>query len=141
MRDDITRSIISRYNFSRRVVDHRMYYDFNYALNKPILSKAWWGTAKNRLIGSIVNSFGPYVSGGVLIVGGILVTIDTVWRMNTPHESHISQGYFTPTQNFFNYNNDFNSSKGKWNHNFACWENDKNCGRDYDWIKKTKESA
>ena len=31
----------------------------------------------------------------------------------------------------FNHGNK-RSNKGNWNHNFSCWENDKNCGRDFD---------
>jgi len=30
-----------------------------------------------------------------------------------------------------NHNN-FMADKGRWNHNFNCWENEKNCGKDYD---------
>jgi len=30
------------------------------------------------------------------------------------------------------------SSKGRWNHNFYCWEKDKNCGKDFDWLEIQK---
>lgn len=132
------RSIISRYNFSRRFVDHRQHHDLNYSINKPILSKAWFGSAKNRLIGSVVYYFGAYVTGATILIGIGLVTIDSLWRMNSDsmRPSLLTQPYHTPAESFVSLNHDRTLNTGKWNHNFNCWENEKYCGRDFDWIRK-----
>ncbi len=42
---------IDKYNFSRRVVDHRKPFDFNLAINKAPWSKGWRLTKKNMFLG------------------------------------------------------------------------------------------
>jgi hypothetical protein len=132
------RSIIARYNFSRRVVDHRQHYDLNYSINRPILSKAWLGSAKNRFIGSIVYYFGAYVSGAALLIGASIVTIDALYRhyTNHPNQNLLFSAKRISSERFVYSRHDRTSELGKWNHNFNCWENEKNCGRDFDWIRK-----
>lgn len=42
---------IDKYNFSRRVVDHRAPFDVNYAINQGPWSKGWRLTTKNIFLG------------------------------------------------------------------------------------------
>lgn len=46
--------LIDKYNFSRRVVDHRVPYDLNHAINKPYFSLPWLQATKKRMVGRLV---------------------------------------------------------------------------------------
>ena len=53
-------SFINRYNFSRRVVDHRQPYDLNFSINKPVGSGLWFKAWKQRIIGNFLNTIGTH---------------------------------------------------------------------------------
>jgi len=135
--------LINRYNYSRRVVDHRWHHDFNYAQNKAPLTKAWLGSAKQRMIGSIMYFFGAYASGVAIVICGVGVTIDAYYRYNKPgvRPSVVNEPPKTSvgTEFLLNHGNR-DRNLGTWNHNFNCWSNSKNCGRDFDWYRKTEKS-
>ena len=51
---------IDRYNFSRRVVDHRRPYDFNYAINQVNQPNKFFSAFSNKLKGNMIHYFGIY---------------------------------------------------------------------------------
>ena len=51
---------IERYNFSRRVVDHRKPFDFNYAINQSSNPNKFFGAFSNKVKGNMVHYFGIY---------------------------------------------------------------------------------
>ena len=69
---------IDRYNFSRRVVDHRIPYDLNYAINKPVLSRSWISAWKNKWINNLTHNFAIY--GSLFICG--LAFVAASWDMS-----------------------------------------------------------
>lgn len=120
------------------MVDHRQLHDLNYARNEPVFTRGWYAATKNRLIGSLVGSFGVYVSGGALVFAMVVAYSDSIYRYltNDKYQSQLSNPNQLPAEKYLNFANDRTVNTGRWLHNFGCWENEKNCGRDYDWIKK-----
>jgi len=137
----VDKFLVNRYKYSRRVVDHRCHYDFNYAQNKAPFTRAWLGSAKQRMIGSMIYFFGAYASGVAIIICGVAVTADSYYRLNQPgvKPAPVNQSprVSVATNYLLNHGNK-DKNLGTWNHNFNCWTNDKNCGRDFDWYRKTK---
>jgi len=134
---------IRKFNFSRRMVDHRIPYDFNFSINKPILTKPWLGSAKQRFLGSMMYYFGAYFSGGALVIAVTGAFLDAIWRQNRDSKDVKNSILFEPEPTYgerYVFNNKNKSTNlGKWNHNFSCFEGERFCGRDYNWIKKPKE--
>jgi len=130
--------LISRYNFSRRVIDHRVPHDLNFAVNSPVMSKAWLGKAKQRMIGSLIYYFGAYVSGAAIVISFTGVLAEAYLRPSDLKPSIVTAPRFTtPTEKFlFQNKNKTNQDLGYWNHNFSCWSSEKNCGRDLNWYRK-----
>ena len=69
----------------------------------------------------------------------MLAFADAYYRDMYYEESQKSR-FFSPSENLgekfvFNDKNK-RTEKGRWNHLFACWENEPYCGRDFDWVKK-----
>jgi len=132
--------LINKYNFSRRAIDHRVPHDLNYAINSPVMSKAWLGKAKQRMIGSLIYYFGAYVSGAAIVICTTGVLADAYLRRNKSDVKQsivYEQRWSTPTERYlFGHKNKTGEDLGTWNHNFNCWSNEKNCGRDFNWYRK-----
>lgn len=45
---------IDKYNFSRRVVDHRIPHDFNHAMNQPYFTRPWMMAWRQNFIGKFL---------------------------------------------------------------------------------------
>ena len=132
-------TVVGNYNFSRRVVDHRVHHDLNYAINKPWYTRAWLGSAKQRYIGTLVHYFGIYMSGSIIVIGGVVIALTGYVRSKkTDGNRGLHWIYNTPRygENFLLNRNNAQKDTGKWNYLFACYENERNCGRDFDWIRK-----
>lgn len=131
----------NKFNFSRRVVDHRVPYDLNFAINQPTFTQGWKESYKQRWIGSLIKTYGLYAGFAACFVAIIGVYFDGIWRENRPlsHQSASFSGKNSRTLHFLrNYRNE-NTDLGNWNHNFACFEKDPNCGRDFTWALKTQK--
>lgn len=132
-----------RFNFSRRMVDHRVYYDLNYAINRPAFTPGWKTAHVQRFIGNMLKAYGLYVSSAAIVIGLIGAYVDASYREYAP-ESHQSMAYnggrTTGRSVYFlrNYKNQLNDL-GDWNHNFACFEKETNCGKDFDLVSVVKK--
>ncbi|KRX06530.1 hypothetical protein PPERSA_05143 [Pseudocohnilembus persalinus] len=125
-------SVINRYNFSRRVVDHRQPYDLNHAINKAPLTPEWYKSTKQRFISKFVQSFAVYSACiGVFAVFGLGVW-DAYAREGTDNPSVLFHPKQQWGQNYLWNHKNADTDLGKWNHNFYCWERSPNCGRDFD---------
>ncbi|EGR32256.1 hypothetical protein IMG5_091050 [Ichthyophthirius multifiliis] len=126
---------IDRYNFSRRVVDHRVPFDLNYSINQPKGSQLWWKAYKQKQIGNFLNLTGlVYATYGVGI-GLLLLGIDAWVRSKVYGDSHKSRLDVSrqPYGHVFyeNYRNQ-GTKLGRWNHNFFCFEKQPGCGQDFE---------
>lgn len=131
---------VDKYNFSRRVVDHRIPYDFHYSINHPILSNSWRLAWKQRVMGNILYTFGIYVSGFCATAIPLFVLADGFYRYATEEDAGRHGNALAPKQQYgerfiMNHKNQI-SGKGRWNYTHFCWENEPNCGKDFDWVKK-----
>ncbi|KAL4506758.1 hypothetical protein ABPG72_001179 [Tetrahymena utriculariae] len=125
---------VDRYNFSRRVVDHRQPYDLNFSINSPVGSRVWFKAWKQKAIGNFLNLVGvhyAFYGAGFCI----LFIVADAWgreKYAQPYKSQILHGRqpygHTFVQNYRNQATDL----GRWNHNFACYEKQPGCGRDFD---------
>ena len=85
--------------------------------------------------------FGVYTAFAALGLTTTILFIDAWYRELTKEKTGVKGSLlFQPQPSYaeryiFNHNNQ-TTDLGKWNHNFGCFSKDKNCGRDYDWIKK-----
>ena len=125
-----------RFNYSRRVVDHRVTYDLNYSINKPSFAQGWKEAYKQRLLGNLMKSYGLYACFTALTTALIVSYADALWRENKPL-SHQSTGFTSSGNRTFHFMKNHKnrlSDLGNWNHNFACFEKDPNCARDFDWV-------
>ncbi len=71
---------IGNYNFSRRVVDHRIPHDFNYSINKPVLSQPWARAIKHKFIGKFLSSFSIYLAVYGVFAAYSLILADAFYR-------------------------------------------------------------
>ena len=73
-----------------------------------------------------------------------MVGADALYRYYMQPEHQQSKNFMVEYTNhpglnyIYNHDNKF-TDKGRWNHNFYCWEKDKNCGRDFDWKELKKD--
>lgn len=120
--------------YSRKVADHRVPYDFNYAINKPAFSHGWRDAYKQKWIGIMIKSYALY--GSFAVAGFVLVGIyfDSLWRESNPlsHQSSAFKSENNPTVHFLRHHKNKVDNLGNWNHNFSCYENDPDCGKDFD---------
>ncbi len=126
-------------NFTRKSVDHRLPYDFNYALNQSQLSRPWLKAAKTRFVGQMIRGWGLNFSA-LAICGAVVLAFADAYYRDAYYPPSQGSRFFNPGENLgekfvFNHKN-VRKDTGKWNHLFSCWEKDANCGRDFDWVKK-----
>eukprot|EP01016_Furgasonia_blochmanni_P005115 TRINITY_DN11988_c0_g1_i1.p2 TRINITY_DN11988_c0_g1~~TRINITY_DN11988_c0_g1_i1.p2 ORF type:complete len:184 (-),score=35.48 TRINITY_DN11988_c0_g1_i1:763-1314(-) len=133
-----------RYNALRRMVDHRNYYDFNYSANYPILSRPWLTAIKQRAFSNLIYFFGGYYSAYSISFGISLIMLDA-WIRGDRADPNLRGQLNNPTkpynEKFLYARGDRTVDKGRWNHNFQCWEKEPNCGRDFDevYVKKVEQ--
>lgn len=85
---------VDRYNFSRRVVDHRQPYDLNFSINKPVGSLLWIKAFKQRVIGNFLNTIGTHYAFYGSMFALTLVIIDA-WnreKYDQPFKSQLLHG-------------------------------------------------
>jgi hypothetical protein len=64
-------------------VDHRVPYDLNYSINKPVLSGHWWSAYKNKWIGNLTHNFGIWGSLAAGTLAVIFIGIEANYRKQT----------------------------------------------------------
>lgn len=136
-------TVIGKYNFSRRVVDHRIPYDLNHASTSTNL-KIFYGSWKQKVIANFLGHFGPFVTVWSVVVVGGFVFYDLY------HQRSLLDGQYVPSaardsnlvgMNYIGNRGNMKTDLGRWNHNFACFERQPNCGRDFDWIYKNPNAS
>lgn len=130
--------ILERYNFSRRMVDHRVAKDFGSGQDQPFFTPSFFHAKKSWAIKIMFNYFGYTLS----IVGLGIVTISTFTahrRDKDPLERRRSlmsnNDRLPPAIQFLERMGD-PEKFGKWNYVFGCYENTTGCGRDFDLYEK-----
>ncbi len=131
-------NIMERYNWDRRMIDHRVPFDFHFDINKPVFSTEWARGFKQKWLGNFFNAWALYATLAAFGVNVIGVYADWAYRRYyTPHIGHPLDKHISPDPHaayIHNHSNRVNP-KGEWNHNFYCWSNEPNCGRDFDLPK------
>ena len=74
------------------------------------------------------------------ISGTLMLAFADAYYRDLYYEQSQKSRFFSPSENLgekfvFNDKNK-RTEMGRWNHLFACWENEPYCGRDFDWVKK-----
>jgi hypothetical protein len=123
-------------------VDHRIPYDLNYSINRPAFTQGWKEAYKQRFIGNMIKGYGLYISGAVVLLGIFGSYADALYRESKPlsHQSAAFTGGKTVGRSVHfqrEYKNKMNDL-GDWNHNFACFEKEPNCGKDFDLVAVKK---
>jgi len=116
------------------MVDHRVPYDLNYAINKRQFSKPWRFAMKHLWIPKIIEQWPILTSIYIPFVAFFILIADAEIRERTQGSKAISYRNKEKIRNLeyiINHDNK-NVDTGRWNHNFSCWENDPECGRDFD---------
>lgn len=112
-----------RYNFSRRVVDHRIPHDLNHAVNQNPLTPLWYKATKQRFISRMVQNFSMYTACyGVFLCFGFGL-LDAYLREDTENTSALFHSRQQWGQRFIWNHKNADTDLGRWNHNFYCWEN------------------
>lgn len=128
----------SRFNLARKMADHRTPYDLNYAINRPPFAQGWKAAYKQKWLGILMKAYGLYGSFAVVVFSLTGIYLDALWREKKPlsHQSAAFKGENNRTAHFLRHHKNKNDDLGNWNHNFACYEKDPYCGRDFDWVYK-----
>ena len=138
------RNVNKNYNYAGRMTDHRQCYDFNYAINQPVLSRVWLMARKKKFLGGLMDNFGMYYCAAAFIFSISTIIICVIRDENRPrHYKGVLSNPILGHGKMYLHNNRRDSlNLGNWNHNFHCWENTPNCGRDLDldndFMKKLK---
>eukprot|EP01017_Pseudomicrothorax_dubius_P022240 TRINITY_DN239_c0_g1_i5.p1 TRINITY_DN239_c0_g1~~TRINITY_DN239_c0_g1_i5.p1 ORF type:complete len:156 (-),score=34.33 TRINITY_DN239_c0_g1_i5:95-562(-) len=128
-------------NIERSVADHRVPYDLNYSLNKPVLTSRWYSAWKNRVISNGVY-YGPiyYSAWAGLLLSGLLF-FDSYWRQSRGVRPNlVTKSRKQYGERFLLNHRDELQNLGRWNHNFACWEAEPYCGNDFDLPKEERRT-
>ena len=127
---------IDKFNFSRRVVDHRRPHDLNHAENRPVFNSLWYKALKQRSITKYVRDLPLFSSMYLPFILGLIVIGDSYYREyfndgSQPVSRLTEPNVFWGPKYVLHRGNE-DSDLGRWNTVFYCWEKEKNCGRDFD---------
>ncbi|CAK92882.1 unnamed protein product (macronuclear) [Paramecium tetraurelia] len=119
---------VGKYNFSRRVINHRVPIDFNHGITQNPFDFVWRSSFRNLLVSNLIRNMSMWYCGAAFVIG---IAINEF--QNYRRQGH---AFTTPkTQPYLNYvtnSRNKHANLGRWNGNFACWENEPLCGRDFE---------
>jgi hypothetical protein len=132
---------MSRYNFSRRLIDHRVHADF--ASDTHIsFSPGWFQLHKQRITAFAIENPGLLYSMTALMAVFTIPFIDYWVKQRLYPEGDKRRSQLernergsTSAEKYLMTKNDHTVDLGKWNTLFRCWEKSPNCGRDFDVLK------
>lgn len=127
-------NLLQKYNLNRRLADHRVPKDFNSGINKPSLTRAWFKSYSNKVLYEFFYMPGLFMCLGACASAFAYCSFD--YMLNNHHTNDDDRGRLQATYSqmpnfkYINHVNNHDDHLGKWNHNFECFENEPNCGRD-----------
>ena len=119
-------SKLTRYNYSRRMVDHRRYFDQGSEINTNKWNARYFAFQKQRFIGHAIENLGVFY-GVVCTCATVLIPVvdvyvrEYLYPEGSPNRSQLTRlgrGSTAPLDYLF-YKNDHTVDKGRWNHNFS----------------------
>ena len=120
-------------------MDHRVPFDLNYAINRSTFDQGWKHAYKQKFIGNMIKNYGIQACFASCLISVVVSYLDAHWRAETKPRTHQSAAFSlprSPTNLFLAHHKNKLEDLGNWNHNFACFDKDPLCGRDFDWVKK-----